>query len=255
LKIDHRPETAQIARVRALRARRDAGADVSAAQLAHHALAAARGGGDPQPAWEAAHEAAHEAEAALGHAEAASHYAEALEALALGAEAPAAERRDAQLALADATFAAGDIEDARRRYVQAADAARRDGDAGAFARAALGFTQVRPYGERDERGLALVREALERLPDRDNPLRARVMGMLAVLEEEHGEALIDEALAMARRLGDEATLGWLHPAAVVVNWRPARAARRAAAAVAAMRSRSGSDTSPRSAASRSPALA
>ena len=71
-------------------------------------------GADPQPAWEAALEAAREAEAALGHAEAAAHYAEALEALALGAEAPAAERRATLLALAEATFAAGDIEDARR---------------------------------------------------------------------------------------------------------------------------------------------
>ena len=109
--------------------RRDAGADVAAAQIAHHALAAARAGADPQPAWEAALEAAREAEAALGHAEAAAHYAEALEALALGAEAPAAERRATLLALAEATFAAGDIEDARRRYSQAAAAARRDGDA------------------------------------------------------------------------------------------------------------------------------
>ena len=82
----------------ALVVRRDAGADVPAAQIAHHALAAARAGADPQPAWEAALEAAREASAALGHAEAAAHYADALEALALGAEAPAAERRDALLA-------------------------------------------------------------------------------------------------------------------------------------------------------------
>ena len=93
----------------ALVVRRDAGADVPAAQIAHHALAAARAGADPQPAWEAALEAAREASAALGHAEAAAHYAEALEALALGAEAPAAERRDAMLA-------AGRGHDLRRRH-------------------------------------------------------------------------------------------------------------------------------------------
>ena len=82
----------------ALIVRRDAGADVPAAQIAHHALAAARAGADPQPAWDAALEAAREAAASLGHAEAAAHYAEALEALALGAEAPAAERRATLLA-------------------------------------------------------------------------------------------------------------------------------------------------------------
>ena len=103
--------------------------------------------------------------ASLGHAEAAAHYAEALEALALGAEAPAAERRATLLALAEATFAAGDIEAARRRYSQAAAAARRDGDADALARAALGFSQVRPYGAVDEESVELLSQALERLPE------------------------------------------------------------------------------------------
>src|SRR5262249_52118508 len=146
---EHRRSRLHEAVADALRMRRDAGADVSAARLSHHALAAARGGGDPQPAWQAALDAAQEASAALGHAEAAAPYAEAPEALALGAEAPAQERGVAQLALADATFAAGEIEDARRRYAQAADAARRDGDPAAFASAALGYTQVRPYGDVD----------------------------------------------------------------------------------------------------------
>ena len=117
---------------RALKDRRDAGADVEAAELAHHALAAARGGGDPQPAWEAAVEAAREADAALGHAEAAGRYADALEALGLGAEAPAQERLDVLLALAEATYAAGDIEAGRSRFAKAAavgPAQRRAGDA------------------------------------------------------------------------------------------------------------------------------
>jgi hypothetical protein len=218
----------------ALRARRDAGADVDAAQLAHHALAAARDGADPQPAWQAALDAAREAQSMLGHAEAARHYADALEALALGAEAPAAERREALLSLADATFAAGDIEQARRRYAQAAEAARRDGDADRLARAALGFSQVRPYGAVDTEGLELVASALERCAEK-GALRARLTGQLAVLEpdQERREALIDEALAMA---DDEATRGWLYPAAIVVNWRAERAGQRAAAAAHAMHS-------------------
>ena len=153
----------------ALIVRRDAGADVPAAQIAHHALAAARAGADPQPAWEAALEAAREAAAALGHAEAAAHYAEALEALALGAEAPAAERRATLLALAEATFAAGDIEAARRRYSQAAAAARRDGDAdGARPRRARVLARVYPVraGRRGERDAARARRC-ERLPADD----------------------------------------------------------------------------------------
>lgn len=217
----------------ALSVRRDAGADVPAARIAHHALAAARAGADPQPAWEAALEAAREASATLGHAEAASHYAEALEAVALGAEAPAAERRETMLALADATFAAGDIEEARRRYSAAAGAARRDGDAEALARAALGFAQVRPYGAIDEESVTLLSQALERLDE--GPLRVRVLGLLAVFwpEQERREALIDEALAKA---ADEATRAWLYPSAVIVNWRPERSEQRAEAYEGVMRS-------------------
>ena len=216
----------------ALIVRRDAGADVPAAQIAHHALAAARAGADPQSAWEAALEAAREAAASLGHAEAASHYAEALEAIALGAEASAAERRATLLALAEATFAAGDIEGARRRYSQAAASARRDGDAHAMAEAALGFSQVHPYGAVDPEGIALLTQALERLPAEDGSLRARSLGLLAIFEpdQERREALIDDALAMAQRLGDEAIVGALYPNQLVVEWRPERAAHRARAA-------------------------
>ena len=103
----------------------DAGGEATAAEAAHHALAAARCGADPQPAWELSLEAAREAAALQAHAEAAAHYAGALEALELGAEASAAERLDTTLALAAAAFAAGDIEAARRRFRAVAAAARR----------------------------------------------------------------------------------------------------------------------------------
>jgi len=216
----------------ALIVRRDAGADIPAAQIAHHALAAARAGADPQPAWDAAIEAAHEAAATLGHTEAAAHYAEALEAIALGAEAPAAERRATMLALAQATFSAGDIEGARRRFAQAATSARRDGDGEAMAEAALGFSQVHPYGAVDEEAIRLLSQALERLDPEDGGLRARALGLLAVVEPDQfrREALIDEALEMARRQRDDAALGVLYTNQLVVEWRPERAAERARAA-------------------------
>jgi hypothetical protein len=217
----------------ALRVRRDAGADVSAARIAHHAIAAARLGADPQPAWDAALEAAREAASALGHAEAARHYADALDALALGAESAAAERRETLLALADATFASGDIVEARRRYAQAAATARRERDAESLARAALGFSQVAPYGAVDTEGVKLLTDARAALPA--GALRAQVTGLLSVWEpaQDRREALIDEALSAAP---DEATRGWLYPAAVIVNWRPERAAQRSAAAEEVVRS-------------------
>ena len=71
---------------------RAAGGEATAAEAAHHALAAARCGAEPQAAWELSLDAAREAAALQAHAEAAGHYAGALEALELGAEATAAER-------------------------------------------------------------------------------------------------------------------------------------------------------------------
>jgi hypothetical protein len=144
------------------------------------------------------------------------------------------------LALADATFAAGDIEAGRRRYAQAAAVARRAGAAELLARAALGFAQVQPYGVVDEDAVDVLSEALEALPPGDDPLRARAGGLLAARldparDQERREALIDDALAMARRLGDAPTLRWLQSFAVMVDWRPERAERRRAAAAEVVR--------------------
>ncbi len=110
-----------------LRESLDAGGDATAAEAARHALAAARAGGDPQPAWALSLEAAEEAARLQAHAEAATNYAGALEAVELGAEATVAERLETSLALAAATHAAGDIEEARRRFRSVAAAARPDG--------------------------------------------------------------------------------------------------------------------------------
>ena len=151
----------------ALVVRRDAGADVPAAQIAHHALAAARAGADPQPAWEAALEAAREGERGARPRRgrrALRRRAGGARAGRRGAGRPSAATRCSQLA--EATICAGDIEEARRRYSQAAAAARRDGDGETLARAALGFAQVRPYGAVDEESVTLLSQALERLERR-----------------------------------------------------------------------------------------
>ena len=89
-----------------------------------------------------------------------------------------AERLDATLALAAATFAAGDIEAARRRFAAVAGAARRTGAAELQARAAIGFSEVQPYGVIDEEAIALLQGALDALPPDDSALRARAAALL-----------------------------------------------------------------------------
>jgi tetratricopeptide (TPR) repeat protein len=213
----------------------EAGGEATAAEAAHHALAAARCGGDPQPAWDLSLEAAHEAAGLHAHAEAAAHYAGALEALELGVEVSPAIRLETSLALAAATFAAGDIDAARRRFRSVAAAARRSGAAEIQARAALGFSEVQQHGVIDTDAIALLQEALDLLPPHDNALRARASARLGqrldpVTDQARREALVDDGVAMARRLGDDDTVVSLLAAATLVNWPPERdAARRDAA--------------------------
>jgi hypothetical protein len=205
----------------------EAGGDATAAEAARHALAAARCGGDPQPAWDLSLEAAREAAGLQAHAEAAAHYGGALEALELGAEVTTAVRLETSLAFAAATFAAGDIDAARRRFRTVAAAARRSGAAEMHARAALGFSEVQQYGTIDVDAIALLQETLDLLPPQDSALRARASARLGqrldpVADQARREALVDDAVAMARRLEDDDTLLSLLAAAALVNWPPGR---------------------------------
>jgi hypothetical protein len=195
-----------------LRGRAHRGADVPLAEVAHHALIAAREGEDPQPAYDLALEAAEEASTVLAHTEAARHYADALEALdELGAEAPAGARTATLEALAAETTAAGDIDAGKRHYRGLAAAGRQAGDAEVIARAALGFAEFTRYGELDTAAIMLLEEALAVLPPDDSSLRSRGLALLGARlsvgpDRSRSEALVDEAAAMARRLGDDQAL-------------------------------------------------
>jgi hypothetical protein len=213
---------------------RAAGGDATAAEAARHALAAARCGADPAPAWSLSLDAAREAAGVQAHTEAAAHYAGALEAIELGAEASPAQRLEASLSLAGALYAAGDIGTARSRFRTVASAARRLGTADVQARAAVGFSEVQAYGEIDDEAIALLQDALDALPPDDSVLRARALALLGqrldpVTDIARSEALLDEGVAMARRVGDPDALVRVLSAAALVDWRPERAASRAAA--------------------------
>jgi DNA-binding SARP family transcriptional activator len=153
------------------------------------------------------------------------------------AEPAALARLEAKLAAAQAD--AGQWEAARGSYERAAAAARTAGDADAFARAALGHAggTWEQYGVQDTENVALLEEALRRLPAADSQMRARVLARIAVhrsflaqVPEDEVRAVADEAVAMARRIGrgwpQDQTLAAALTGALHARWRPGRAAER-----------------------------
>ena len=92
------------------------------------------------------------------------------------------------------------------------------------------------YGHDDTAGIALLEEALDRLPPGDSQLRARVLARLAVARYHRNtppgdvEEPADAAVAIARRLDDPDALVTALGAALYARWRPGRAAERIAVA-------------------------
>jgi tetratricopeptide (TPR) repeat protein len=180
--------------------------------LAHHfAQAAADGQAIKAAAYALA--AGRSATAHLGYEEAAAHYELGLHALTLSGEED--ERRcELLLALGEARWGTGELDQAREAYAQAAELADKLGDAPALAVAALGFCGPHRFevGVAVTRPVAsLLQRALAALGEDDSTLRAQVMGRLAgaliATETRHrAPALARQALQIARRVGDETTL-------------------------------------------------
>jgi DNA-binding CsgD family transcriptional regulator/tetratricopeptide (TPR) repeat protein len=132
-------------------------------------------------------------------------------ALALGVEDPR-QRGSVEYELGTALHRTGDTEAAIDSFARAADLARECGDDEAFARAAVAFEEAswRP-GIVDHRARELLTEADRRLDAADSALRVRVLACLGsalAIEGEHeaGGARWEEAVAMARRVGDRRAL-------------------------------------------------
>ena len=184
--------------------------------LAHHYARAAAPAADVAKAVEYATQAGDWALAQLAHDDAATYYRSALEVLdseGSGPTADAARRLDLLIALGEAQRRAGNAAH-RETLLEAARLAEERGDAEALARAALAnmrglyFSSAR--GTDTERVDALE-AALRMLPAGDSTLRARLLASLGLElffdpDRPRRLALGDSALAMARRLGDTATL-------------------------------------------------
>ena len=153
--------------------------------------------------------AAELATARLAHEDAALDYARALELL----DAPADGERalGLTLALGRSRYLGGRLGEAREAYEAAAAIARGREDSAALAQAALGISYAAAAGFVDEPLLALLEEALEAVGPEDGAIRVELLGAIAgrliwAESQEGAHEAGDEALAIARRLGDDNAL-------------------------------------------------
>ena len=180
------------------------------AELAHHAMA----GREFERGLRYAQRAGDRAVALLAYEEAARLYEIALEALERREPVDGPSRGHVQLALGEAQARAGLMDHARETFLVAADLARRLNLPDELARAALGYGGRFAYARAaDPRLVPLLEEALAAVPDGDSVLRARLLARLAgaVRSEpsvERRARLSREAVEMARKLGDPATLAY-----------------------------------------------
>ena len=193
---------------RALEAERDAGG-VPPAQLASHFAQAGPDGAD-----------------------------EAVRYGALAAAEATGRRTELLLELAAARRRAGDLAGSRQACLQAAELARRAGDADALARAALSMQAVgtRSWPTLVNDTIPLLEEAAGALGGRDTPLRARVLASLARelawngMDVARAAGFAEAAMATARASGDRATLAACLLARHNAGWGPQNAADRLALA-------------------------
>jgi tetratricopeptide (TPR) repeat protein len=189
------------------------GSDEHVAELAHHLLQTLPSG-DVDRAVEYCVRAGRRALEQLAYEDAVGHFDRALGAVDL---APDADRVSALLLeLGDAQLRAGDLPGARATFERAAQLARERARPEDLARAALGFGaglvgfEVR-LG--DQRQVELLEEALDALADEDSALRAWVLARLSVarsFQESVAErrSVAEQAIAMARKSGDERALAY-----------------------------------------------
>ncbi len=182
--------------------------------LAHHWARASTTSADARRAVDYAVRAGDRALAQLAHDEAVAYYRQALDLLGEGDGCGSDSRRlDLLIALGEAEQGAGH-EEFRQTLLDAAALATARHDAGALARAALANTRgmyVSVSGVVDVERVAVLESALECLSPDDSPVRAELLATLALEltfsgARERRVALSDEALAMARRLGEPGTL-------------------------------------------------
>jgi predicted ATPase/DNA-binding NarL/FixJ family response regulator len=202
------------------------------AALAHH-YCAALPGGEPRKAADYAQRAAEQADRLFAYEEAARYCRLALQALeAKGAADDPARRCRLLIALGQALVKTGENLQAAEVLQHAAASAKALGVSEEFAHAALAFEEAtwRP-GIPGNAAAGVLREALAGLAEGDSVLRARVLASLTralVFSGQLDEAMEvhRQALPMARRLGDPATIAAALRSVATARWLPQQFAAR-----------------------------
>src|SRR5918992_875433 len=184
------------------------------AELAHHFFESAAGG-NGEKAVDYARRAGARAVALLAYEEAVRLYEMAIEALGPDSAAAAPLRCELLLGLADAQGRAGDGLAAKSTLLRAADLARSARLPEMLARAAVGYGGrfLWAHALADDRLVPLLEEGLSAVGEADSVLRAQLLSRLsaALRHEPSRECRVrmsDEAIQIARRIGDPVTLAY-----------------------------------------------
>jgi class 3 adenylate cyclase/tetratricopeptide (TPR) repeat protein len=187
-----------------------AGSDDRVGELARHFLLATRPA-DAGKAISYARRAGEAAISALAPDDAVRYFSQALELASPGAVEPIV-RLDLLIGLGTAQHQTGNP-DFRETLLEAAQGARQLGDTERLVKAALANSRefFSSMGQLDSEKVDVLEAALAALPETDTSERARLLATLCAELIYHSPldrrlALADEAGAMARRLGDPATL-------------------------------------------------
>jgi hypothetical protein len=201
--------------------------DPHVAELAHHFFIAVTAG-ELTKAIEYSVRAGERAMELVAYEEASDHFERALQAYGLQEHADVPRRCDLLLALGRAQSHAGLARSARETFLRAAGLARKLKSPERLARAALGYGSGLggfEFGRVDDGLVALLQEARESLGERDSPLLARVLGRLATelyFSDRTAERRLlgEQAVAMARRIGDRGTLATTLSHRFITLWEP-----------------------------------
>jgi tetratricopeptide (TPR) repeat protein len=195
------------------------------AEIAHHYSEGATAG-DASKAVKSAREAANHSISQLAYEEAARLYQMAFQATELRGSVDPVEQGELLLALGDAQ-ARGNLAGARETFRTAFDLARKSGEARLAGKAALGYggRLVWARAGSDPHLIPLLQDALVTLGGDDDAMRARLLARLAGAlrdspDREHRASLSKQAVDLARRLGDTATLVYALDGRVFAIWWP-----------------------------------